>query len=241
MRQKTRKKRRHGKRIVLILLVLILTISAVRAVVHQTALQEFLHLNTSVANTETDAASMEHGWNLILVNWEYKIPKDWKVELTELSNGQSVDSRIYPDLQQMFDDMRAQEVYPVVASGYRTAKKQRELMDDKVDSFLAQGYSRSEAKSEAKKWVADVGYSEHQTGLAVDINADGVNSSGQQVYAWLADNAWKYGFILRYPEDKTEITKTDYEPWHYRYVGAESAAKIYESGLCLEEYIGMMN
>ena len=97
------------------------------------------------------------------------------------------------------------------------------------------------AKSEAKKWVADVGYSEHQTGLAVDINADGVNSSGQQVYAWLADNAWKYGFILRYPEDKTEITKTDYEPWHYRYVGAESAAKIYESGLCLEEYIGMMN
>lgn len=130
---------------------------------------------------------------------------------------------------------------PVVASGYRTAKKQRELMDDKVDSFLAQGYSRSEAKSEAKKWVADVGYSEHQTGLAVDINADGVNSSGQQVYAWLADNAWKYGFILRYPEDKTEITKTDYEPWHYRYVGKEAAKEIYESGLCLEEYIGMMN
>ena len=213
MRQKTRKKHRKGKRIVLSLLVLILTISAVRFAVNQTAFQDFLHFNT-------DVASMEHGWNLILVNWEYKIPKDWKVELTELSNGQSVDSRIYPDLQQMFDDMRAQEVYPVVASGYRTAKKQRELMDDKVDSFLAQGYSRSEAKSEAKKWVADVGYSEHQTGLAVDINADGVNSSGQQVYAWLADNAWKYGFILRYPEDKTEITKTDYEPWHYRYVGA---------------------
>lgn len=234
MRQKTRKKHRKGKRIVLSLLVLILTISAVRFAVNQTAFQDFLHFNT-------DVASMEHSWNLILVNWEYKIPKDWKVELTELSNGQSVDSRIYPDLQQMFDDMRAQEVYPVVASGYRTAKKQRELMDDKVDSFLAQGYSRSEAKSEAKKWVADVGYSEHQTGLAVDINADGVNSSGQQVYAWLADNAWKYGFILRYPEDKTEITKTDYEPWHYRYVGKEAAKEIYESGLCLEEYIGMMN
>ena len=60
-------------------------------------------------------------------------------------------------------------------------------------------------------------------------------------HAWLADNAWKYGFILRYPEDKTENTKTDYEPWHYRYVGAESAAKIYVRGLCLDEYIGMMN
>ena len=233
MRQKARKNRRHGKRIVLTLLVLILTISAVLAVANQTVLQDFLHFNASVA-------SMEHGWNLILVNGEYKIPKDWKVELTELSNGQSVDSRIYPDLQQMFDDMRTQGVYPVVASGYRTAKKQQELMDEKVNSFLAQGYSKSEAKSEAKKWVAGVGYSEHQTGLAVDINADGVNSSGQQVYAWLADNAWKYGFILRYPEDKTEITKTDYEPWHYRYVGKEAAKEIYESGLCLEEYIGMM-
>ena len=156
MRQKARKNRRHGKRIVLTLLVLILTISAVLAVANQTVLQDFLHFNASVA-------SMEHGWNLILVNGEYKIPKDWKVELTELSNGQSVDSRIYPDLQQMFDDMRTQGVYPVVASGYRTAKKQQELMDEKVNSFLAQGYSKSEAKSEAKKWVAGVGYSEHQT------------------------------------------------------------------------------
>ena len=84
MRQKTRKKHRKGKRIVLSLLVLILTISAVRFTVNQTAFQDFLHFNT-------DVASMEHGWNLILVNWEYKIPKDWKVELTELSNGQSVD------------------------------------------------------------------------------------------------------------------------------------------------------
>ena len=85
MRQKTRKKHRKGKRIVLSLLVLILTISAVRFTVNQTAFQDFLHFNT-------DVASMEHGWNLILVNWEYKIPKDWKVELTELSNGQSVDA-----------------------------------------------------------------------------------------------------------------------------------------------------
>ena len=92
MRQKTRKKHRKGKRIVLSLLVLILTISAVRFAVNQTAFQDFLHF-------DTDVASMEHGWNLILVNWEYKIPKDWKVELTELSIGPSVDSRIYPDLQ----------------------------------------------------------------------------------------------------------------------------------------------
>ena len=150
MRQKTRKKHRKGKRIVLSLLVLILTISAVRFAVNQTAFQDFLHFNT-------DVASMEHGWNLILVNWEYKIPKDWKVELTELSNGQSVDSRIYPDLQQMFDDMRAQEVYPVVASGYRTAKKQRELMDDKVDSFLAHAIpDQRQNRKQRNGWLMSV-------------------------------------------------------------------------------------
>ena len=153
-------------------------------------------------------------WNLILVNYENQIPFGWKVDLTELSNGQSVDSRIYPSLQQMFNDMRSQGVYPVVASGYRTSKRQKELMAEKVQEFISQGYSKSNAKTEAKKWVAEDGFSEHQTGLAVDINADGIHSSGQQVYAWLADNAWKYGFILRYPDGKTDLTKTDYEPWH---------------------------
>lgn len=121
---------------------------------------------------------MEHGWNLMLVNQDYRVPRNYKVELTELSNGQSVDFRIYPPLQQMFDDMRAQEIYPTVASGYRTLKKQQSLLDEKIESFIAQGYSRSDATMEALKWVSAVGYSEHQTGLAVDINADGVNSTG---------------------------------------------------------------
>ncbi len=172
-----------------------------------------------------------------LVNWENGVPGNYPVELTELSNGQSVDSRIYPSLQQMFNDMQEQGIYPTVASGYRTAKRQRELMSEKEDSFLLQGYSRSDAKKEARKWVAEAGYSEHQTGLAVDINADGVNSTGEQVYAWLADNAWEYGFILRYPADKTAQTHINYEPWHYRYIGKDAAAEIYEQGVCLEEYI----
>lgn len=186
-------------------------------------------------------AGLEHGWNLILVNAECGLPRGWENELTELSNGQRVDSRIYPALQQMFDDMRAQGVYPVVASGYRTAEKQRELVDEKVEGFLAQGISASDAKTEALKWVAAVGHSEHQTGLAVDINADGVHSYGQQVYDWLKQNAWRYGFILRYPADKTEITQTDYEPWHYRYVGEEAAAEMQETGVCLEEYVLGLN
>jgi serine-type D-Ala-D-Ala carboxypeptidase len=137
------------------------------------------------------SASTEYGWNLILVNQDYKVPKDWDIELTELSNGQSVDSRIYPDLQQIFDDMRAQGVYPVVASGYRTSEKQQELINEKIAELKEQGNSNSEAKTEARRWVSVVGYSEHQTGLAVDINADGVNSTGDQVYKWLEKNAWQ--------------------------------------------------
>ena len=223
------KKKRRGW-LVLVLLVALLAANGARLGEKPAELWNLLC-------TYTGFNAMEHGWNLVLVNRENRLPRRWNAELTELSNGQSVDSRIYPSLQRMFDDMRAQGVYPVVASGFRTAEKQQQLMDDRVDGYLRQGYSGSEAAEEAKKWVAEAGFSEHQTGLAVDINADGVHSAGHQVYAWLADHAWKYGFILRYPEDKTALTGMDYEPWHYRYVGSEAAEEIYKTGVCLEEYV----
>ena len=81
-----------------------------------------------------------------------------------------------------------------------------------------------------------LGTSEHQLGIAVDINADKSKSSNDEVYTWLAANAHNYGFILRYPQGKQEITGTSYEPWHYRYVGVDAAREIYERGICLEEY-----
>lgn len=175
---------------------------------------------------------------LMLVNASHPLPVGYTVELTELSNGQSVATLIYPDLQRMFDDARAAGVYPIVASGYRTPEKQQSLMDEKIGELVNEGYSQADAEQEALKWVNRVGYSEHQSGLAVDINADGIHSAGYEVYDWLAQNAWRYGFILRYPEDKTAVTGTGYEPWHYRYVGVENAKAITESGLCLEEYLG---
>lgn len=174
---------------------------------------------------------------LMLVNSDHPIPEEFEVELTELSNGQQVASIIYPALQLMFDDARAQGIYPIVASGYRTAEKQQSLMEEKIQGYLEEGYSQADAVTEAAQWVNEVGKSEHQTGLAVDINADGVNSYGYEVYDWLALNAWQYGFILRYPQGKTGITGTDYEPWHYRYVGLEAAEEIYKRGICLEEYL----
>lgn len=175
---------------------------------------------------------------LVLVNGDHPLPEDWTVELTELSNGQQVASAMYPALQLMFDDARAQGVYPIVASGYRTAEKQQSLMDERIAQYISEGYSEEEAVAEAALWVNPVGCSEHQTGLAVDINADGVHSYGYEVYDWLAVNAWQYGFILRYPEGETEITGTDYEPWHYRYVGLDAAKDVHKGKLTLEEYLG---
>ena len=179
----------------------------------------------------------EEEWCLILVNKEHCIPDDYEVELVELSNGQCVDRRIYPALQEMFDTARSEGIYPVVVSGYRTAKKQQSLMDEKIAEYLVEGYSLQEAKEKAEIWVAAVGTSEHQLGISVDINADGVHSAGSEVYEWLDENSYRFGFIKRYPEDKTEITGIINEPWHYRYVGKAAAAEIYRSGVCLEEYL----
>lgn len=176
-------------------------------------------------------------WRLILVNSENPIPYGYEPELMQLSNGVRIDSRIYPDLQRMFDDARSSGVYPVAVEGYRTHEEQKKMMSDKIESFVEEGHSRTEAKKLAREWVAEAGKSEHEIGLALDINADQSQSTDGEVYDWLAENAYKYGFILRYPPDKEDITGIDYEAWHYRYVGTETASEIHERNITLEEYL----
>lgn len=199
----------------------------------------------SAVSTDTNQASGEEDeeWKLILVNHAHPIPADYEVgELTQLQNGNSIDSRVYPALQRMFDDARAQGLYPYVTSSYRTREKQQELMDQKVNEYLASGYSQEEAEALAREWVAVPGTSEHELGLSADISAD--PASGQDpgaVWYWLEENCWTYGFIRRYPEDKTQITGIINEPWHFRYVGETAAAAMHESGQCLEEYLGILD
>lgn len=190
--------------------------------------------------SNTHEIQVPEEWNLIVVNRWNELPEDYEVELTELSNGQMVDSRVYPYLQEMFDAARTEDVYPVVREGYRTAEEQQEILDDKIQSYINQGYSQVKAERTAKEWVALPGTSEHQLGIAVDINADKSKCSNEDVYGWLAENAYKYGFVLRYPPGKQKITGTSYEPWHYRYVGEEATKEIYERGICLEEYFKQM-
>ena len=186
-------------------------------------------------------ATTENGWNLILVNREHYIPDDYEVELTELSNGEKIDSRIYPDLQAMFNDARASGLQLFVRDGYRTAETQQRILDEKIEAYRTEGYSALESEKLAKEWAMVPGTSEHQLGLAVDINADNSQSNSNEVYKWLENNSYRYGFINRYPSSKTEITGVIYEPWHYRYVGKEAAQAIYSQGICLEEYIEKLN
>ena len=182
-------------------------------------------------------ATLNCGWKLILVNDEYCVPEEYEVKLLTLSNGEQVDERIYPDLQKMFDDMRALGHRPKVVSGYRSEDEQERILDDKINEYMNQGYIRSVAKVMALDWVAEPGTSEHQLGIAVDINPDYNVTKGVGFYEWLQSNAHKYGFVNRYPADKVEITSISNERWHYRYVGKEVAKVMYEENLCLEEYI----
>ena len=188
--------------------------------------------------------AQEQEWNLLLVNPWNPIPENYEPELTYLRNGQAVDSRCYPELQQMMDDCRAAGLDPLICASYRTMEKQEALFEDKEARLIREGCPENEVEAEAAKVVAYPGTSEHQLGLALDI----VDVSYQQldteqentpVQQWLMKNSWKYGFVLRYPTDKSDITGIIYEPWHYRYVGKEAAAEMYENKLCLEEYLGI--
>ena len=156
---------------------------------------------------------------------------------TIIINGTQVDSRMYPDLQAMYDAMKAIGLCPYTREGYRTYTDQQEIMDNRIATHLAEGYSYEGALEQAEKYVAIPGTSEHQLGLAVDINAYDGNDYG--VYSWLADHAYEYGFILRYPQGKEYTTGYEYEPWHYRYVGKTAASYIYWNDITLEDYLGM--
>ena len=198
--------------------------------------------NSTVTTTQK---SSDLPWYLTLVNADNPVDDDYQITLTRLRNKQSIDSRCYPELQAMMDDCRAAGLSPIICSSYRTYEKQQELFEQQVQEFINQGYGKLDAQKKASGAVARPGTSEHELGLAVDI----VDESNQRlnqyqentaVQRWLMQNSWHYGFILRYPSDKTDITGIQYEPWHYRFVGKEAAKEIYENNWTLEEYLNQI-
>lgn len=233
--------KKKTKRLVLsVIAILLLVISCVGIRLSPVLLGVDIPAQISHFFNPPNVANDSLGWNLMLVNYQNHIPDDYNPSLTELSNGQKVDSRIYGALQEMFEDAQSEGVYMVVAAGYRTRQKQQSLMKERILGYMSDGYSYFKAEKLAKKWVAAAGTSEHQLGLAVDINQNPALCSADKVYDWLLSNAHKYGFVKRYPADKVEITKIANEPWHYRYVGKQAAAEMTEKDLCLEEYVELL-
>lgn len=181
-------------------------------------------------------------WELILVNFANPLPGDYKPILRDIGNDEYFDERASESLLAMLEAAEAQGLSPLICSAYRDKELQAELYNIQIDAQMDIGLTYEEACKEAKKVVAYPGTSEHSLGLAVDIVAceyqlldDGQAQTDEA--KWLMENCHKYGFILRYPPDKNDITGVIYEPWHYRYVGVEAAQAIMKGGLCLEEYL----
>lgn len=186
-------------------------------------------------------------YRLILVNADNLLPTSYNPDVKVIANNNSefnpyslsFDARAVAELDRLLNDAKLDGVELYVISAYRAMSKQISLYDAEVErqKEAHPEYSDAEAKAAAGKNVAVPGTSEHQLGLAVDFNSVEISFENTDEFRWLKENAAKYGFVNRYPKDKTEITGINYEPWHYRYVGVEHAKAMNEKGLCLEEYV----
>ena len=186
-------------------------------------------------------------WNLRLVNSQFPIELDYMpAQLADVGEGLQVDARILDSLNQLLAAAKDAGFEPVITSAFRDASTQRSLFSTRMSNLITnQGFTAIGAFYETSLGVAMPGFSEHQLGLAVDISEvgatlpqDGEPLSG--IYQWLQENSWRYGFIQRYPEGKTEITGVKFEPWHFRYVGVEAATEIFNQGVTLEEFLGIV-
>ena len=178
------------------------------------------------------------GANIIMVNTWNEVPEDYDPELIKLPNGKLAAAECYDILLKMIDDCTAAGCRPNIIGAHRTVGDQRVLFNNILQEYKDKGYG--DAYSRTLQRCAIPGTSEHHLGLAFDITDKryeqkytGENNAVQ----WLSEHCWEYGFILRYPDNKTDITGIMSEPWHFRYVGTELAMELKDSGLCLEEYL----
>ena len=181
-------------------------------------------------------------WNMVLVNGEHPMEEGYVPELMELEEGLSVDARIIDATREMLADAKEAGLHIVICSAYRSVERQEKVFGDSMKERVKDGMSYWDAFNETSLNVAIPGTSEHALGLALDLISNQYTEldERQETTAeakWLKENCHKYGFILRYPPEKTNITGIIYEPWHYRYVGVEDATKIMELGITLEEYL----
>lgn len=185
-------------------------------------------------------------WELRLIDFDHPLGETFVPEsLTDVGDGQQMDSRVAPMFQRLTADARAAGFGVYVCSGYRDYATQHIIyFDNHVDVYMAQGMTEEEANAKARLAVNYPGTSEHQSGLCVDVLEYAGQDmepyiGGSGLMLWLEQHCAEYGFVIRYPNGKTDITGVEYEPWHLRYVGDEAARYIMEHGLCLEEFLDL--
>lgn len=239
------KRKKQAKQRLLILLAVTFVLGFLVGLFVGSRKDHTLNFIMEANETETTSALDQNlPWNLTLVNFEYALEKDFApAELAQLNVDYALDSRILEAAKNMIYTASAQNINITIVSAYRDYEHQRDLFDNKVQRLLdEENYSVDKAREEAAKVVAYPGTSEHQLGLALDL----VDSAHRELdesqentdaYKWLKEHCHEYGFIVRYPNGKTDITGIIYEPWHFRYVGEEVAKVIMENNITLEEYL----
>lgn len=199
-----------------------------------------------VAPEETPDVSGEikfdpNDWKLILVNKQHPIPEGYEFPLGNINSTMLCDERVIAPLKQMIKAASDEGIGLVICSPYRDLERQEGLFARKINYYMDAGLSYMDSYNMASQAVTVPGSSEHQMGLAFDIvcgghyeldDAFGETPAGK----WLADNSYKYGFVVRYLQGKENITSIEYEPWHFRYVGVEAATIMHDENLCLEEF-----
>lgn len=204
----------------------------------ENSIQSENNIQTSQTSSTVTDNSVLNEWNLKLVNKDNSVSRDYIPELETISDGIKFDKRAASYLKSMLNAMYKEKITKVwVQSAYRSYEKQEELFNKKVNYYKEQGKEQKEAEELAQKLVQRPEMSEHNLGLAADFNTVTNDFENTKAFKFLQNHAQEYGFILRYPKDKQEITGISYESWHWRYVGIEHAKVIKEKGYCLEEYI----
>ena len=173
---------------------------------------------------------------LVLVNAAHEMPQGADSDVIE-RHGIMLDGRAMSAYEEMYEAATQAEIELWVASGYRSAAVQKELYEQEVADYVQAGMTLGQATDAAHRAVQKAGYSEHNTGLAVDFNTVSDDFQYTETYAWLIEHAQEFGFVLRFPEGKEEITGIMYEPWHFRYVGVVHAQNMKLLDMTLEEYV----
>ena len=180
-------------------------------------------------------------WALTYIGLQYRLPEDYVPELAAAVEGsdEQLDARVAPYFAEMYAAAKADGCTLTPYAGYCSQARQAENYDNRVQMHLNAGMTQEEAQAAAAQRIQPAGASEHNAGLCIDIGSASADFVSTREFAWLTEHAWEYGFVLRYPEDKTDVTGMLYEPWHWRFVGEQAAKEMHESGQCLEEYLGL--